>query len=80
MRNVRREVFMFASVLSRLFQCAHKHLTRPIAPVRRRGAPRGESYVVCLDCGQRFAYDADQWKIGEALPNHPAESQRFADT
>jgi hypothetical protein len=71
---------MFASVLSRLFLCAHKHLTRPIAPVRRHGAPQGGSYVVCLDCGQRFAYDAKQWKIGAALlPDHP-DAQRFADT
>jgi hypothetical protein len=35
--------------------------------------------VVCLDCGQRFAYDANQWKIGAALPDNPTE-QRFADT
>jgi hypothetical protein len=71
---------MFASVLSRLFQCAHKHLSRPMAPVRHRGAPQGDSYVVCLDCGQRFAYDAKQWKIGAALlPDHP-DAQRFAGT
>lgn len=59
---------MFASVLNRLFQCAHKHLTRPIAPVRIRGAPQGDSYVVCLDCGKRFAYDPTLWKIGAPLP------------
>jgi hypothetical protein len=80
MRNVRQKLFMVANVLSRLFQCAHKHLTRPMAPVRRRGAQRSDSYLVCLDCGQRFAYDANQQKIGAALPNRPAESQRFADT
>jgi hypothetical protein len=71
---------MFASVLNKLFQCAHKHLTRPIAPVRLRGAPQGESYVVCLDCGQRFAYDAKEWKIGAALTDNPDEVRRFADT
>ena len=70
---------MFASVFSRLFQCAHKHLTRPMAPVRHRGAPQGDSYVVCLDCGQRFAYDAKEWKIGAALRDKP-EAHRFAGT
>jgi hypothetical protein len=51
-----------------------------MAPVRHRGAPQGDSYVVCLDCGQRFAYDAKQWKIGAALlPDHP-DAQRFAGT
>jgi len=71
---------MFANVLSRLFLCAHKHLTRPIAPVRVRGAPQGESYVVCLDCGQRFAYDSRQWKMGARLPNNLDEMERFART
>jgi hypothetical protein len=68
---------MFARVLSRLFQCAHKHLSRPMAPVRQRGAPQSDSYVVCLDCGRRFSYDAKQWKIGAALPDHSDEAPRF---
>ena len=69
---------MFASVFSRLFQCAHKHLSRPMAPARHRGVPRGDSYVVCLDCGRRFAYDAKQWKIGAALPDPQNQTPRFA--
>jgi hypothetical protein len=38
-----------------------------MAPVRHRGAPQGDSYVVGLDCGRRFAYDAKQWRIGPAF-------------
>ena len=62
---------MFDAVVKRLFHCGHKHLSRPVAPVRKHGISQGETYVVCLDCGQRFAYDSQQWKIGAPLPERP---------
>lgn len=62
---------MFATVLSKLFQCGHKHLSRPVAPVRKRGISQGNTYVVCLDCGQRFAYDSKEWKVGGPLNDDP---------
>ena len=51
-----------------------------MAPARVRGAQPGNNYVVCLDCGQRFAYDSTQWKIGARLPSDVDELQRFANT
>jgi hypothetical protein len=50
-----------------IFGCAHRRLTRPITPVNQAGAPSGETYVVCLDCGKQFAYDWDHMRIGKAL-------------
>jgi hypothetical protein len=68
---------MIATVLNMLFQCGHKHLSRPLAPVRKAGVPQGESYVVCLDCGQRFAYDAKEWKMGAPLASSPLGPPEF---
>jgi hypothetical protein len=62
---------MFTALLERLLHCRHKHLTRPVAPVRKRGIPQGDTYVVCLDCGRRFAYDSKEWKIGGPLAGNP---------
>lgn len=36
--------------------CLHAHATFPQTPVRRGGG-RGQTYVVCLDCGREFEYD-----------------------
>ena len=50
-----------------LFGCSHKRTTFPItvmakphvcAPLTAR-----RTYVVCLDCGQEFAYDWQQMKL-----------------
>jgi hypothetical protein len=38
-----------------------------MTPASRSGLPRGETYVVCLDCGKHFAYDARQMRIGKPL-------------
>lgn len=67
---------MFASVLNRLFPCGHKHLSRPVAPIRKHGIPQGETYVVCLDCGQQFAYDSKEWKVGKPLTKSPVDTAR----
>ncbi|MBV8730926.1 MAG: hypothetical protein JO336_14060 [Acidobacteriia bacterium] len=62
---------MLAALFNRLFACTHKRLSRPLAPVRKGGKPQGESYVVCLDCGQRFVYDTKEWKVGGPLVDLP---------
>jgi hypothetical protein len=62
---------MIDSVLNLLFRCRHKRLSRPVTPVGRAGHPGGESYVVCLECGKRFAYDTRQMKMGKRLPEEP---------
>ena len=48
---------MIGSITDILFGCAHRRLTRPVTPVNNAGIPQGETYVVCLDCAQQFAYD-----------------------
>ncbi len=55
------------SLLNLLFRCSHKRLSRPVTPVRRGEEPAGESYVVCLDCGGRFAYDTKTMRLGGRL-------------
>jgi hypothetical protein len=58
---------MIGSILKSVFDCSHRRLTWPITPVRKPGAPSGETYVVCLDCGKQFAYDWDHMKLGERI-------------
>jgi hypothetical protein len=53
-----RGVEELVTIFDALFGCWHKRMSFPLT--RRNGRQRpGESgtYVVCLDCGQEFAYD-----------------------
>ena len=50
-----------------MFQCAHRHLTRPFTPTGKQGDPRDETYVVCLDCTKQFAYYLQEMRIGKAI-------------
>ena len=59
---------MIDSLFNLLFRCNHGSLTRPVTALNGLGKPEGEPYVVCLDCGKQFAYDADALKMGKALP------------
>jgi hypothetical protein len=56
------------TVLNLFFGCRHGRITRPITPVRRPGAPAGETYVACLECGKQFHYDTIEMKMGSAMP------------
>jgi hypothetical protein len=58
---------VFDTVLNLLFRCPHRHLTRPFTPLGEQGVPRGETYVVCLDCTKQFAYDLKQMQMGKAI-------------
>ena len=58
---------MIDSVINLLFHCGHRHLTRPFTPLSEIGVPRGETYVVCLDCTKQFAYDLKEMRIGKAI-------------
>jgi hypothetical protein len=60
------------TALNLLFRCAHRHLTRPFTPLREHGVPRGETYVVCLDCTKQFAYDLKKMRIGKAIDHSHA--------
>jgi hypothetical protein len=53
---------MMGRILERLFGCAHRRLTSPRTP--RDG---GETYVVCLDCGKRLAYDLKTMTLGKVI-------------
>jgi len=55
---------MIAVLADLLFRCPHRRLTRPITPVSKPGAPAGETYVVCLECGKQFYYDWEKMRLG----------------
>ena len=63
-------------ILDMLFGCWHKRLSFPISTKRgqrRTSAARQTgTYVVCLDCGQEFAYDWQQMRIVSARRQHDA--------
>jgi hypothetical protein len=54
-------------IFDALFGCSHKHYSFPITtkPGQRRSqaAAVTGTYVVCLDCGQEFAYDWQAMKF-----------------
>ena len=56
---------MIRVILQKLFGCSHKRISRPMTPAAKPGVARGETYVVCLDCGQQFAYDTQEMRMGE---------------
>jgi hypothetical protein len=62
-----------------LFGCSHKHYSFPITakPGQRRSqaAAVTGTYVVCLDCGQEFAYDWQEMKLVTA----PEKAGRLAE-
>ena len=57
---------MMDSLVNLLFRCAHRRLTRPVSAVTKTGV-RGESYVVCLDCGKQFTYDLERMRIDKPV-------------
>ncbi len=54
-------------VFAVLFGCTHSHLSFPLTPKRSERRPDAAritgTYVVCLDCGDEFAYDWAQMKV-----------------
>ena len=39
-----------------IFGCQHKEMSRPFSR-------QGETYRVCIGCGARRSFDAQQWKL-----------------
>jgi len=60
---------MVTRMLSLLFGCRHRRLTRPITPARKPRSQPATAYVACLDCGKRFHYDVEHMRMGAAI--HP---------
>lgn len=62
------------SLLNLLFGCPHRRTTFPMTPTGKSAAPvasgmvRGETYVVCLDCGKELAYNWDEMRVGGPVP------------
>jgi hypothetical protein len=65
--EVQRSQPMIDTALNLLLNCPHRHLTRSFTPVNHDGAPRGETYVVCLDCAKQFAYDLTTMRMGKPI-------------
>ena len=72
---------MVSRMLSLLFGCRHRRLTRPITPARKPRTQPATAYVACLDCGKRFHYDVANMQMGAAIraaaPGNPSDSDRF---
>ncbi len=71
---------MIDTISNLLFRCSHQRLTRPITPMSRPGAPGGETYVVCLDCGKQFTYDWKQMRIGKPVATSATAGVLAPDT
>jgi len=69
---------MFDLVVNLLRGCSHRRLTWPFTPVRKPGAPRGGTYVVCLDCGKELGYDWENMRVAKRA-QRPAETATRAD-
>jgi hypothetical protein len=58
------------TLLNALFGCSHKRTTFPITPSRSSrlsgGAPRGGTYVACLDCGKEFDYNWKEMRVSSS--------------
>jgi hypothetical protein len=61
------------TVLNLLFRCPHKRITRPITPVSKTGVRKGDTYVVCLECGKQFIYDLNEMRVGKPVALSPTE-------
>ena len=61
-----------------------------MSPRSEPGAPAGEAFTVCLDCGKRIAYDLDKMRVKPAggsaggpadpLKNRQAVADRDGDS
>ena len=62
-------------MLDLLFGCRHRHTSFPVSPPAKPGAPQGDIYIVCLDCGKRFHYDWEHMRVGAPIENRsPSKS------
>jgi len=74
---------LFLRTLLRLvFVCPHRHRGPPITlresipsnPPRRRSVHRQGSYITCLDCGQKFAYNSKTGRLVDFWGVHDAKT------
>jgi hypothetical protein len=60
-----------------IFRCQHRKITFPRTQTIQSGGSEVETYVVCLDCGKRFAYDWENMHLGKPV-DISSGSQDFA--
>ena len=66
---------MIDSIFNLMFRCRHSRLSRPLSTTDEHGV-RGESYLVCLECGARFSYDAKAMRVGKRIRVLDAQRRR----
>jgi hypothetical protein len=66
---------MIDNIFNLVFRCRHARLTRPVTPIDAAGVPQGDAYVVCLDCGMQFSYDAREMRMGKAIRKRAKTSE-----
>ena len=54
---------MIDSLVNLLFGCRHRRMSLPMSPRSEPGAPAGDAFTVCLDCGKRIAYDLKRMRV-----------------
>ncbi len=62
---------MIDAIVNLVFGCWHRRLSRPMAEPSQPGGRPSDGFVVCLDCGRRFAYDLREMKLGKRLADPP---------
>jgi predicted protein tyrosine phosphatase len=53
---------MLTTLIDALFGCSHTHTTFPLTPRNKHGK-RQDTRVICLDCGQEFAYSWSEMRV-----------------
>ena len=73
---------MLSSLWDVFFGCHHTNYSFPMSSksLKQRSAAATETgtYVVCLDCGQEFAYDWRQMKVVSRIQQAPAAVPKAA--
>jgi hypothetical protein len=73
---------MFSRLFGGLFGCWHSHLSFPITirsgRRRSKAAAATGTYVVCLECGKEFAYDWQEMKVIEDVPQRATRVRELA--
>lgn len=48
------------------FGCSHSRTSFPLTP--KKGPRKGQTYIVCLDCGKEFTYSWAEMRISVEQP------------
>ena len=66
-KPVKRKNIVLDTLANLLFRCRHRRISRPMTPSAQTKDPDRRTYVVCLDCGKRFAYDLVRMRAGKPI-------------